>query len=59
PKQPSILGQRPQAYATSSQTSKDIKSAMHTMSLHTPDNQWYTVNVRKTQGGLMNCVGFF
>ncbi|GAU50542.1 hypothetical protein TSUD_409860, partial [Trifolium subterraneum] len=44
PKQQSgILGQRPQAYAatTSSQIPTDIEAAMHTMSLHTPDNQWY------------------
>ncbi|CAJ2655295.1 unnamed protein product [Trifolium pratense] len=41
--QPGILGQRPQAYAatTSSQIPTDIEAAMHTMSLHTPDNQWY------------------
>ncbi|PNY09544.1 hypothetical protein L195_g006097 [Trifolium pratense] len=42
-KQPGILVQRPQAYAstTSSQTPRDIEAAMHTMSLHTPDHQWY------------------
>ncbi|MCI30948.1 hypothetical protein A2U01_0052159, partial [Trifolium medium] len=39
PKQPVILGQRPQAHAatTLSQTPTDIEAAMHTMSLHTPD----------------------
>jgi len=43
PKQPGILGQRPQAYATTtpSQTPTDIEAAVHTMSLQTPDNQWY------------------
>ncbi|XP_039682899.1 uncharacterized protein [Medicago truncatula] len=39
PKQPGILGQRPQVYAasTSSQIPTDIETTMHTMSLHTPD----------------------
>ncbi|KAK2364665.1 hypothetical protein QL285_089511 [Trifolium repens] len=42
-KQPNILGKRPQAYATttSSLTPTNIEAFMHTMSLHTPDNQWY------------------
>lgn len=41
PKQPGILGQHPQVYAasTSSQMPTDIETTMHTMSLHTPDNQ--------------------
>ena len=43
PRQPGILGQRPQAYAasTSSHTPTDIEAAMHTMSLNPPDTQWY------------------
>lgn len=42
PKQSRILGQRPQTYATttSSQTPTDIETGMHTMSLHTTENQW-------------------
>jgi len=33
PKQPGILGQRPQAYTTTtSQTLTDVEAAMHTMS---------------------------
>lgn len=41
PKQPGILGQRPQAYtATTSQTPTDIAAAMHTMSLQSPEDPW-------------------
>ncbi|MCI12964.1 hypothetical protein A2U01_0034074, partial [Trifolium medium] len=42
-KQPGILGQRPQAYATRtpSYAPTDIETAMHTMSLNVPDKNWY------------------
>ena len=59
PKQPCILGQRPQVYAasTSSQMPTDIEASMHTMSLHTLDNQWYmdtdaTSHTAASQGNL-------
>ncbi|VFQ80414.1 unnamed protein product [Cuscuta campestris] len=45
PKQPGLLGPRPQVYATSTQPMQyaptDIESAMHTMTLHQPDPSWY------------------
>ncbi|XP_057428228.1 uncharacterized protein LOC130721450 [Lotus japonicus] len=42
-KQPGILGQRPQAYAATASSSvpTDIEAALHTMSLHPPEDQWY------------------
>ncbi|CAJ2670962.1 unnamed protein product [Trifolium pratense] len=41
-RQPSILGQHPQAHtATASPTPTDIAAAMHTMSLTPPDSAWY------------------
>ncbi|XP_050897634.1 uncharacterized protein LOC127104492 [Lathyrus oleraceus] len=59
PKQPDILGQCSQVYATStsSQILTDIETAMHTMSLHTLDNQWYmdtgtTSHTAASQGNL-------
>lgn len=59
PKQPGILGQHPQVYATYtlSQIPTDIETVMHTMSLHTPDNQWYmdtgaTSHTAASQGNL-------
>jgi len=45
PKQPGILGQCPQVYATftSSQMLTDIETTMHTMSLHTSDSNAHYV----------------
>ncbi|MCH85502.1 hypothetical protein A2U01_0006348 [Trifolium medium] len=42
-KQPGILGQRPQANATStpSYAPTNIETSMHTMSLNVPDKNWY------------------
>ncbi|XP_057445158.1 uncharacterized protein LOC130737411 [Lotus japonicus] len=42
PRQPGILGARPQAYTTTaSPTPTDIAAAMHTMTLTPPDSTWY------------------
>lgn len=59
PRQPGILGQRPQAnYAAStSPAPTDIAAAMHTMSLTPPDSTWYmdtgaSSHVAASQGNL-------
>ncbi|XP_045824307.1 uncharacterized protein LOC123916808 [Trifolium pratense] len=50
PRQPGILGQRPQAHvATPSPTSTDIAAAMHTMSLNPSDNGTWTLEPPPTQ----------
>ncbi|XP_057456533.1 uncharacterized protein LOC130747578 [Lotus japonicus] len=42
PRQPGILGPRPQAYAASaSSVPTDLATAMHTMTLAPPDSTWY------------------